>query len=386
MDQRREDALEKIGKCLRGSRTRLLLLTRDAHKKIEDVMAGDGEPGTATEGIPALPARVANGVLAVTARLREAATNWGALLDDAGEQEHYAVGGVAAKLVRKARAVAEFAPRRLLDAGDAAKNIMASCTEIYFPVLGPPPPPPPPPANLAIPFLHLEEKTWKKGDEPEDIPEDPPEIGFLELEAEVDAAVATVRDAGEVAAGRIEAFVDAFARSIVFRDDAADPHDVDAVAPATETEVVAVTRAAETLAIRVMESLDDLREDAKDAAAIVRTSAMPAHFDYDEDYDPIKNRKGKCEDPDDEIPKDHRVNKLDCKSAGVRVRTAEENARARVEGAIKVARTQIEAILAEAREKGGVMWALPAEPACPGAVRLGVQAPASTAPHASGDR
>ena len=379
MDQRREDALEKIGKCLRESRTRLLLLTRDAHKKIEDVMAGDGEPGTATEGIPALPARVANGVLAVTARLREAATNWGALLDDAGEQEHYAVGGVAAKLVRKARAVAEFAPRRLLDAGDAAKNIMASCTEIYFPVLGPPPPPPPPPANLAIPFLHLEEKTWKKGDEPEDIPEDPPEIGFLELEAEVDAAVATVRDAGEVAAGRIEAFVDAFARSIVFRDDAADPHDVDAVAPATETEVVAVTRAAETLAIRVMESLDDLREDAKDAAAIVRTSAMPAHFDYDEDYDPIKNRKGKCEDPDDEIPKDHRVNKLDCKSAGVRVRTAEENARARVEGAIKVARTQIEAILAEAREKGGVMWALPAEPACPGAVRLGVQAPASTA-------
>ena len=117
MDQRREDALEKIGKCLRESRTRLLLLTRDAHKRIEDVMAGDGEPGTATEGIPALPARVANGVLAVTARLREAATNWGALLDDAGEQEHYAVGGVAAKLVRKARAVAEFAPRRLLDAG-----------------------------------------------------------------------------------------------------------------------------------------------------------------------------------------------------------------------------------------------------------------------------
>ena len=140
-----------------------------------------------------------------------------------------------------------------------------------------------------------------------------------------------------------------------------------------------MTRAAETLAIRVMESLDDLRGGREGRRGRRQTSAMPAHFDYDEDYDPIKNRKGKCEDPDDEIPKDHRVNKLDCKSAGVRMLTAEENARARVEGAIKVARTQIEAILAEAREKGGVMWALPAEPACPGAVRLGVQAPASTA-------
>ena len=247
MDQRREDALEKIGKCLRESRTRLLLLTRDAHKKIEDA-AGTANP-TATEGIPALPARVANGVLAVTARLREAATNWGVATDDAGEQEHsMPAGGVAAKLVRKARR-RRIRPRRLLDAGDAAKNITASCTEIYFPVLGPPPPPPPPPANLAIPFLHPRRRRGRRGTSPRISPRIRRRLAFWNSRRRWTPAVATVKDAGEVAAGRIEAFVDAFARSIVFRDDAADPHDVDAVAPATDTEVVAVTRAAETLAI-----------------------------------------------------------------------------------------------------------------------------------------
>ena len=95
-----------------------------------------------------------------------------------------------------------------------------------------------------------------------------------------------------------------------------------------EADVAAVSRAAENLERAVREALDELTEDAKDAAAIVRDSAMPAPFDYDDDYDPIKNRKMKCEDPDEENPKDHRVNKNDCKSAGVRVRTAEENARA----------------------------------------------------------
>jgi hypothetical protein len=34
----------------------------------------------------------------------------------------------------------------------------------------------------------LDEKTWKKGDEAEELPVDPPEVGFLELEKEVDAA------------------------------------------------------------------------------------------------------------------------------------------------------------------------------------------------------
>ena len=48
-----------------------------------------------------------------------------------------------------------------------------------------------------------------------------------------------------------------------------------------------------------------------DAAQIVKKSAMPAFFDYDDDYDPILNRKMKCEDPDLGAPKDHRVNALD---------------------------------------------------------------------------
>ena len=51
---------------------------------------------------------------------------------------------------------------------------------------------------------------------------------------------------------------------------------------------------------------------------------------YDEDYDPILNRKMKCEDPDLEIPKDHRINALDCASAGTRIRSAEEEAREEV--------------------------------------------------------
>ena len=65
---------------------------------------------------------------------------------------------------------------------------------------------------------------------------------------------------------------------------------------------------------------------------------MPAFFDYDDDYDPILNRKMKCEDPDLEIPKDHRVNALDCASAGTRIRAAEEEARETVETALRESR------------------------------------------------
>ena len=152
---------------------------------------------------------------------------------------------------------------------------MASCTEIYFPALAPPPPPPPPPANNAIPYLHLEEKMWRKGDEPEVVPEDPPEIGFLELEAEVDAAVAGIRDAGEAVAARVEKIVKTIAESVVYFDEAADPHDVDAYAPASTTEIAAVSRAARNLERAIREALDELAEDVKDAAAIVLDSAMP---------------------------------------------------------------------------------------------------------------
>ena len=119
------------------------------------------------DATPPLPARVANGIFAVTSRLREVAEHWGVLLDDAAEEEAYAstgVGGVV--VVGVSRSAADWAPRALTDAGARAKALMASCTEIYFPALAPPPPPPPPPANNAIPYLHLEEKMWRKGDEP----------------------------------------------------------------------------------------------------------------------------------------------------------------------------------------------------------------------------
>ena len=373
-----DDALEKCGSALRESRRVLVATVAETHAKIEEVMAfTDPYDDDAT---PPLPARVANGILAVTSRLREVAEHWGVLLDDAAEEEAYASGGRPASLSCACRAAADWAPRTLADAGARAKALMASCTEIYFPALAPPPPPPPPPANNAIPFLHLEEKMWKKGDEPEVIPEDPPEIGFLELEAEVDAAVAGIRDAGESVAARVDRIVQTIAESVVYADEAADPHDVDACAPASTVDVAAVSRAAENLERAVREALDELTEDAKDAAAIVRDSAMPAPFDYDDDYDPIKNRKMKCEDPDEENPKDHRVNKNDCKSAGVRVRTAEENARARVETSLNAARAALEALLAEAPRRGGILWRVKTPPPCPGAVTLGVAAPAALVP------
>ena len=206
MDQRREDALEKIGKCLRESRTRLLLLTRDAHKKIEDVMAGDGEPrDPATEGIPALPARVANGVLAVTARLREAATNWGALLDDAGEQEHYAVGRRRRQVGPAKRAPSPGRPARASSTPATPRRTSWRRARRFAspPVLGPPPPPPPPPANLAIPFLHLRGEDVEEGGRARGYPRRGSAGDWLfGTRGGGGRAVATVGDAGEVAAGR----------------------------------------------------------------------------------------------------------------------------------------------------------------------------------------
>ena len=373
-----DDALEKCGSALRESRRVLTAAAKKTHERIEETMAAtDPYDDDAT---PPLPARVANGILAVTSRLREVAEHWGVLLDDAAEEEAYASGGRPASLSSACRAAADWAPRALADAGARAKALMASCTEIYFPALAPPPPPPPPPANNAIPYLHLEEKMWRKGDEPEVIPEDPPEIGFLELEAEVDAAVAGIRDAGEAVAARVEKIVKTIAESVVYFDEAADPHDVDACAPASSVEIAAVSRAARNLERAIREALDELAEDAKDAAAIVLDSAMPPPFEYDDEYDPIKNRKGKCEDPEEENPKDHRVNKNDCKSAGVRVRTAEQTARARVETSLDSARAALEALLAEAPRRGGILWRVKTPPPCPGAVTLGVPAPAALLP------
>ena len=228
MDQRREDALEKIGKCLRESRTRLLLLTRDAHKKIEDVMAGDGEPGTATEGIPALPARVANGVLAVTARLREAATNWGALLDDAGEQEHYAVGN-RRQLVRK-RAPSRI--RRGASSTPATPRRTSWRRARVLPSWALPPPPPPrePRHPVSAPRGEDVEEEVERGYE------DPPNWLFGTRGG------GGRRGGDRQGRGRGGRGADRGVRRRLRALDRlwgqpADPHDVDAVAPAAETEL-----------------------------------------------------------------------------------------------------------------------------------------------------
>ena len=387
--QKLDDALESVGLALRRSRRKLLVETAKAKRAVLDVVAGDdrgaggGKRRNKSDGLPPpIPARVANGVLDIMSRLKTVTERWGELLDDAAEAEAEARGGAPERLAMRLRAAGDSTPRAIRDAGDRAKQLMLSCTEIYFPALAPPPPPPPPPANNAIPFLHLEEKTWKKGDEAEDIPEEPPEIGFLELEAEVDAACDGLTRAGADAAARVRRITDQILSSCVFAEDAADPHDADAVRPAAPAEVRAVAEAAAALEILTREALDDAREDARDAAQIVKKSAMPAFFDYDEDYDPVLNRKGKCEDPDLEIPKDHRVNALDCASAGTRVRSAEEAARGEVETALRESRATLASLFEAAAngERGGLLWRVAPEPACPGPVTLGIKAPGALVP------
>ena len=384
--QKLDDALESVGLALRRARRRLLVETAKAKAVVLETVAGDlrGKKKNPNDPDPPppIPARVANGLLDVMRKLQRTTERWGELLDDAAEAEAEARGGAPERLAFRLRAATDSTPRSIRDAGDRAKQLMLSCTEIYFPALAPPPPPPPPPANNAIPFLHLEEKTWKKGDEAEDIPEEPPEIGFLELEAEVDAACDGIKQAGLETAARVRAITDQILRSCVFADDAADPNDADAVRPASRAELVAVETAAATLEIATREALDDAKEDARDASQIVKKSAMPAFFDYDEDYDPILNRKMKCEDPDLEIPKDHRINALDCASAGTRIRSAEEEAREDVETALRESRSVLTSLFDAARdgERGGLLWRVMPEPECPGAVTLGIQSPGALVP------
>ena len=384
--QKLDDALESVGLALRRARRKLLVETAKAKSRVLETIAGNlskvKKNARDPDPPPPIPARVANGVLDVTRRLKAATERWGELLDDAAEAEAEARGGAPERLASRLRAARDSTPRAIRDAGDVAKQLMLSCTEIYFPALAPPPPPPPPPANNAIPFLHLEEKTWKKGDEAEDIPEEPPEIGFLELEAEVDAACDGLRDAGNDAAKRVRRITDDILGACVFAEDAADPNDADVVRPASSNEIRAVELAATTFEIETREALDDAREDARDAAQIVKKSAMPAFFDYDDDYDPILNRKMKCEDPDLEIPKDHRVNALDCASAGTRIRAAEEEARETVETALRESRETLVALFAAAAngERGGLLWRVAPEPECPGAVTLGIKAPGALVP------
>ena len=100
-----DDALEKCGSALRESRRVLTAAAKKTHERIEETMAAtDPYDDDAT---PPLPARVANGILAVTSRLREVAEHWGVLLDDAAEEEAYASGGRPASLSSACRAAAD---------------------------------------------------------------------------------------------------------------------------------------------------------------------------------------------------------------------------------------------------------------------------------------
>lgn len=389
--QKLDDALEAVGAALRQSRRRLLVETARAKQEVLRVIAGDltHDKETAKNSLnqpppPPIPARVANGVLNVTIKLKTITEKWGKLLDEAALAEADARGGAPERLTLKCRSVTDSTPRAIRDAGDNAKQLMLACTEIYFPVLGGPPPPPPPPANNAIPFLHLEEKTWKKGDEAEEIPPEPPEIGFLELEKEVDAVCDGIFEVADKTCSEIESVVQTILESTVFTSECADPNDADGVKPCTRTELHSVKNAAITFGIEITEAMDDMREDAKDAAQIVKKSALPAFFDYDEDYEPILNRKGKCEDPDLEIPRDHRVNALDCANAGTRIKSAEQEAREKVEKVLTEAKATLTDLFERAEEEllgsNPLLWRVTPEPQCPGPVTLGVPEMPSTVP------
>ena len=97
-----DDALEKCGSALRESRRATAAAAKKTHERVEETMAAtDPYDDDAT---PPLPARVANGIFAVTSRLREVAEHWGVLLDDAAEEEAYASGGRPAPLSPARRA------------------------------------------------------------------------------------------------------------------------------------------------------------------------------------------------------------------------------------------------------------------------------------------
>ena len=101
-----------------------------------------------------------------------------------------------------------------------AKQLVASCTEIYDSMKANPPPPKPPPANNAVPFLDLRRSAGFEPTTSRRSRTSPIAVGYLQLEEEVDAACAAIAKVGEDAAARIETIAPRLTDALLLGDDA----------------------------------------------------------------------------------------------------------------------------------------------------------------------
>ena len=383
-DERLSDKVAKIHRVLLEARDALWIKVDAVKKELEREMCAYDH----TE-VPALPARASNGALAVVQALADAAEGWRDIIDDAAEFEAGANGGHPAAFATKLRTMRDAWTRRIRAAGESAKQLVASCTEIYDPMLANPPPPKPPPANNAVPFLDLETKRWVRTDDPEEIPDEPEPVGYLQLEEEVDAACAAIAKVGEDAAARIETIASRLTDALLLGDDALrakerDDPDEARVCGANDLRVLA--SAAKDLETAVRDALDDLTEDAKDAAAMVKVTAAPPKWEPPPGYK--KKVKIATTDPDElEGPQDRLITDEDLVAAGARIRKAEKMARMNVETAIDKTKAVVAELLqARALNTGAdiepCMWRTMPPPRCPYVVELAPKLPAALVPFA----
>ena len=383
-DERLSDKVAKIHRVLLEARDALWIKVDAVKKELEREMCGYEN----TE-VPALPARASNGALAIVQALADATEGWRDIIDDAAEFEARANGGHPAAIATKLRTMRDAWTRRIRAAGESAKQLVASCTEIYDPMLANPPPPKPPPANNAVPFLDLETKRWVRTDDPEEIPDEPEPVGYLQLEEEVDAACAAIGKVGEDAAARIETIAPRLTDALLLGDDALrakERDDPDEARVCGANDLRALASSAKDLETAVRDALDDLTEDAKDASAMVKVTAAPPKWEPPPGYK--KKVKIATTDPDElEGPQDRLITDEDLVAAGARIRKAEKTARMVVETAIDKTKTVVAELLQARALNAGAdiepcMWRTPPPPRCPYVVALAPKHPAALVPFA----
>ena len=384
-DERLSDKVAKIHRVLLEARDALWIKVDAVKKELEREMCGYDR----TE-VPALPARASNGALAIVQALADATEGWRDIIDDAAELKP---APTAATPPRSPLSYGRCETRGRVESRrgpvQSAKQLVASCTEIYDPMLANPPPPKPPPANNAVPFLDLETKRWVRTDDPEEIPDEPEPVGYLQLEEEVDAACAAIGKVGEDAAARIETIAPRLTDALLLGDDALrakERDDPDEARVCGANDLRALASSAKDLETAVRDALDDLTEDAKDASAMVKVTAAPPKWEPPPGYK--KKVKIATTDPDElEGPQDRLITDEDLVAAGARIRKAEKTARMVVETAIDKTKTVVAELLQARALNAGAdiepcMWRTPPPPRCPYVVELAPKHPAALVPFA----
>ena len=386
-DERLSDRVGKIHRVLLEARDALWIKVDAVKQELTHEMSGYDH----TE-VPALPARATNGALKVVQALRDATEGWRDLVDEAAEMEAAAAGGYASAFIVRLRTMRDASTRRIRHAGESAKQLIASCTEIYDPMLANPPKPKPPPANNAVPFLDLETKKWIRTDDPEEIPDEPEPVGYLQLESEVAAACDAIEAVGEDTAARIETLAPKLADAMLLGADAAkakERDDPDEARHCGVNDLRVLGAAAEDLETAIRDALDDLTEDAKDAANMVKVTAAPPKFIPPPGYK--KKVKIATTDPDElEGPQDRLITDEDLAVVGAKIRKAEKMARMCIDTAMTKTRDVVAELLQAKALKDVTgrtpvepcMWRTVPPPRCPYVVELAVKLPAALVPFA----